>query len=987
MSLPQENRGGKCCSLEMSVRWKVLSLCPIPAASCSFDKMSVVNLDTLSQDDLKKRVASLISLDDWADSCLQCERPVVLHKSGACTRSDREPPEIIMKVWKEFKDRTKSIVLAMKAERRKEDQDNVLLQGLKDVLKEISVQPTNSLNVLVDSLGKKTDDVVRPVTKLTKPAKVPVWTKDLTLEVYVKQIQAWSDASDDIPVNTKYHDFVESLKLNKEIHGLPRFIGEHVLPVLDKLPDQTVKKVLELLEIKYGRSRIEKVEECVKDWLEFKEDIFEEEDEFLFAMKEINQRRIDLEISEQEWFSVWMLGKAKKRKRIDNFKYQALRNVIKEGGEAVVGNFEKMYRELRVEGNRKKLKETLYTEGEKETLYMGSESEARKRYQGGYQQRGNSFQRRESFGRGRERSLSRGRYEGGGRSRFDRSFVRGDSSFVQRPGSKGRQDSRGRDGFRKDRSRTPNRTPDFSRCIGCKCEACEKMRKLVLEGKLANVNEVATNVQLCEGEEMVINYTYTDLGKQVMILDIGAPVSLSGITWMTQYLKEFDLKIEDLKSFECWQPFRFGPSKRYLSVKMVELPVMVTRLDGKEDVLVLHTYLVEAEVPLLCGKRTLELWKFRLDGKRKVLEIEPHGFHKEFRVIDTQGNHYGIVLETRGQNCVLSALGKEENEEDNVLFLDDEKENLCSMKAVRKVHEINHHKKKDQLVAAYRNAGWLSPELVSTIDTVVKNCKVCQKFEKSVSRPRVTLPKSTSFNEVVTMNLKEFGTKYVLWMVDSFTRFMQGKLIANKKVNTVIEALNSTWCMNLGYPSIGFFADNGGEFANARLDEYTSKLGLTVKFGPAYSPWSNGINERNHASADLTIKKLMEEKRTSLTDALVKAAAWAHNTSINKLGFSPLQLVTGKAVTLPGLTTGNVATESMTESEAVQRTVESLSRVVSEFREADMRKKLKECQNFRIPSYQHLRNYVEGDKVWYQPLNGTAWYGPAAVLCQRGSTV
>ena len=159
------------------------------------------------------------------------------------------------------------------------------------------------------------------------------------------------------------------------------------------------------------------------------------------------------------------------------------------------------------------------------------------------------------------------------------------------------------------------------------------------------------------------------------------------------------------------------------------------------------------------------------------------------------------------------------------------------------------------------------------------------------------------------------------------------------------------------------------------------------KFGPAYSPWSNGINERNHASADLTIKKLMEEKRTSLTDALVKAAAWAHNTSINKLGFSPLQLVTGKAVTLPGLTTGNVATESMTESEAVQRTVESLSRVVSEFREADMRKKLKECQNFRIPSYQHLRNYVEGDKVWYQPLNGTAWYGPAAVLCQRGSTV
>ena len=140
----------------------------------------------------------------------------------------------------------------------------------------------------------------------------------------------------------------------------------------------------------------------------------------------------------------------------------------------------------------------------------------------------------------------------------------------------------------------------------------------------------------------------------------------------------------------------------------------------------------------------------------------------------------------------------------------------------------------------------------------MKQCKVCQKFEKSVARPRVTLPKSTSFNEVVTMDLKEFGSKYMLWMVDSFTRFIQGKLIPNKKVDTVIEALTNTWCLNVGFPSIGFFADNGGEFTNAKLDEYTSKLGLTVKFGPSYSPWSNGINERNHASADLIIKKLME---------------------------------------------------------------------------------------------------------------------------------
>ena len=72
------------------------------------------------------------------------------------------------------------------------------------------------------------------------------------------------------------------------------------------------------------------------------------------------------------------------------------------------------------------------------------------------------------------------------------------------------------------------------------------------------------------------------------------------------------------------------------------------------------------------------------------------------------------------------------------------------------------------------------------------------------------------------------------------------------------------------------------------MDELTSKLGLTVRFGPAYSPWSNGINERNHASADMIIRNLMEDKKAPLTDALVKAEAWTNNTSINKLDYYSL---------------------------------------------------------------------------------------------------
>ena len=59
-------------------------------------------------------------------------------------------------------------------------------------------------------------------------------------------------------------------------------------------------------------------------------------------------------------------------------------------------------------------------------------------------------------------------------------------------------------------------------------------------------------------KEMKINYTYTESGKQLMILDIGAPVSLAGILWMEQYLQEFRLTIEQMNSAKCNQPNILG---------------------------------------------------------------------------------------------------------------------------------------------------------------------------------------------------------------------------------------------------------------------------------------------------------------------------------------------------------------------------------------------------------------------------------------------
>ena len=134
-----------------------------------------------------------------------------------------------------------------------------------------------------------------------------------------------------------------------------------------------------------------------------------------------------------------------------------------------------------------------------------------------------------------------------------------------------------------------------------------------------------------------------------------------------------------------------------------------------------------------------------------------------------------------------------------------------------------------------------------------------------------------------------------------------------------------------------------------KMDELVSKL--SINYGQVYSPWSNGINERNHASCDVTIKKLIEDKKKGLTDVLVKTAAWTHNTNINRAGYSPLTLVTVKPVNILGQTMNTVASESSTDAEAVRRILETIQKTTMEFREAEMKTKLKDCQDIRTRSY------------------------------------
>ena len=121
------------------------------------------------------------------------------------------------------------------------------------------------------------------------------------------------------------------------------------------------------------------------------------------------------------------------------------------------------------------------------------------------------------------------------------------------------------------------------------------------------------------------------------------------------------------------------------------------------------------------------------------------------------------------------------------------------------------------------------------------------------------------------------------------------------------------------YPTVGFGADIGGEFRNMKMEEFVNKLGIKIDFTPAFSPWSNGVNKRNHYSCDIIVKKAMEEDKKLKLQTGVNMASWTHNTNVNVLGYSPLQLVTGKSIVLPWLNNENVTTESEYDDEVEKK--------------------------------------------------------------------
>merc|ERR1712240_887162 len=198
---------------------------------------------------------------------------------GSCTRrteltdaAQNKADAELMNAWSLFRKKMNPIRKWYRDDMEKRQTNSDIWEGLKS---------------MTDALINGNKE--RP-NKMVKPAKVPRWCKGMKYQAYKKSIKVWEENNKDMPEAARYQDVIELLKLNKDIEGLARYIGENVVGKLDTIETQTVKDLLKLLDIKYGRTRLEDLEELMEDWIKFNFNEHESEEEYLFAQEKLIAR-------------------------------------------------------------------------------------------------------------------------------------------------------------------------------------------------------------------------------------------------------------------------------------------------------------------------------------------------------------------------------------------------------------------------------------------------------------------------------------------------------------------------------------------------------------------------------------------------------------------------------------------------------------------------------------------------------------------------
>jgi len=190
-------------------------------------------------------------------------------------------------------------------------------------------------------------------------------------------------------------------------------------------------------------------------------------------------------------------------------------------------------------------------------------------------------------------------------------------------------------------------------------------------------------------------------------------------------------------------------------------------------------------------------------------------------------------------------------------------------------------------------------------------------------------------------------------------------VIPDKTPETIIQALKEVWIngggIGPGMPARHFMSDNGREFCNSKFTELLQAYGISLRTTPLYSLQMNGVNERNHATADIMVRKILDDNPEKNTPTSRKRS----NLQITAKGFSPFQLIWGQNPTIPGLSECKAGSlKEVVESQVARNIIQAQTQNMIKAIQVEYDNKLKIAMRDRLPKESDIPFNI-GDSVIY----------------------
>jgi hypothetical protein len=188
----------------------------------------------------------------------------------------------------------------------------------------------------------------------------------------------------------------------------------------------------------------------------------------------------------------------------------------------------------------------------------------------------------------------------------------------------------------------------------------------------------------------------------------------------------------------------------------------------------------------------------------------------------------------------------------------------------------------------------------------ISQCDFCQKVSSrklDIQTMPYTLASYSPFERIYVDTIGPLPSnddtkKYILVIIDAFSRFVLLRAIPDTKAKGALEGLID-WIGLFGIAD-ELVSDNGTQFANAAVDELLAYLGTDNVKIQAYSSEENGIVERVNKEVNRHMKAITyDRKQRDQWYRFLPLVQRIINASVHSsLGVSPAQIVFGNATNL-----------------------------------------------------------------------------------------